>query len=121
MMVCCVAASACWFDTTERTLNFAKKCMKIKTMSVEQQEKTRDVKTAYEGSEHALEEKKELLKDHKERLKKICKDLTNSKDPTKFADWTAEAKRLGEEITAEMEKAEGIIATVEAKKEAAAT
>ena len=120
MMVCCVAASACWFDTTERTLNFAKKCMKIKTMSVEQQEKTRDVMTAYEGSEKALSKKpdgwRQQLKDHKGK-----KPLEDSKDPTKFADWTEEAKRLGEEINAEMEKAKGIIATAAAKKEAAAT
>ena len=118
MMVCCVAASACWFDTTERTLIFAKKCMKIKTVSVEQQEKSRDVKTAYEGSEHALTEKKKLLKDHQNKMKKIFK---RCKDPTEFARWTAEAKRLGEEITAEIEKAKGIIATAAAKKEAAAT
>ena len=120
MMVCCVAASACWFDTTESTLKFAKECMKIKTMSVEQQEKTRDVKTAYEGSEKALSKKpdgwRQQLKDHKGK-----KPLEDSKDPTKFDDWTKEAKRLGEEITAEMEKAKGIIATAAAKKEAAAT
>ena len=87
-------------------------------MSVEQQEKTRDVKTAYKGSEDALEEKKELLKGHKKRFKK---EVRRCKDPTEVARWTAEAKRLGKEITAEMEKAKGIIATAAAKKEAAAT
>ena len=35
MMICCVAASSCWYDVTLGTLDFADQCMQMKLASAD--------------------------------------------------------------------------------------